>query len=161
MAMPRRAIYMQQRFVDCDAFHVMGLLIHGVPGEVDFAGTWMSFMHRHGEVLPLSTDKAYYGAWFGACEAGGGDYIAGMAVPEGAEPLEGFVVRAVPGGQFAAFACTVATIGSAYSEAYERWLPASAYERDPGRSDVEFYPPGTANMESAAEVWIPVRKVSG
>ncbi len=148
---------MEPRFVDLNAFTVMGVTVHSTPDKVDFNAVWeKDFMPHHTALLALSTDKAYYGVWF--C---GGDgipnYVAGMRVPDNAPTPEGVIARQVPAARYAVFACAMSEIGKTYQYVYNTWLPASPYEFPPGGADFEYYPPEGEMHESPA-VYIPIRE---
>jgi predicted transcriptional regulator YdeE len=148
---------MEPKFVDLDAFTVMGVLIHSMPDKVNFGAFWENeYMPRDQAIRPLSTDGAYYGVWFPHHGDGIPDYVAGMAVPDGAPVPEGAVARQVPASRYAVFECTMETIGATYGYVYDTWLPSSPYEFTPGGADFEYYPPQDATDASPA-VYIPIR----
>jgi predicted transcriptional regulator YdeE len=125
---------MEPKIVDRGAFTVMGVLAHGAPDKMDFNDVWANrFMPHNDQVVPFSTDKAYYGLWFASDEKDGApDYVAGMAVENVSSVPEGLVLRQVPAARYAMFECTMKTIGETYGYAYQRWLPASPYEPSQG-----------------------------
>jgi AraC family transcriptional regulator len=148
---------MEPRMVSRGAFNVMGVLVHSVPEKVDFNAVWsQQYMPRDAEVKPLSTDNAYYGLWRSSADPNVPDYIAGMAVGDGAEAPAGLVIHRQPATQYAVFECAMKTMGATYGFIYGQWFPASPYEFNPGCGDFEFYPPG-ATDESPAFIYIPVR----
>ena len=147
----------EPRFVDLEAFTVMGVLTHSMPDEVDFGAFWEKEYMPHDEAIrALSTDGAYYGVWFPHHGDGIPDYVAGMAVPDDAPVPEGAIARQIPPSRYAVFECTMETIGATYSYIYQTWLPASPYEFTPGGADFEYYPPQGATDGSPA-IYIPIR----
>jgi predicted transcriptional regulator YdeE len=152
---------MEPKFVDLDAFTVMGVSVHSMPDKVDFGAFWENEYMPHDEAIrALSTDGAYYGVWFPHHGDGIPDYVAGMAVADNAPVPEGAIARQVPGSRYAVFECTMETIGATYSYVYDSWLPASPYEFTPGGADFEYYPPQDATGASPA-VYIPVYDKEG
>ncbi len=148
---------MEPRFVDLDAFWVMGVQVHAMPDEVDFAAFWdEQFMPHLDALQALSTDEACYGVWFPHSEDGIPDYVAGMAVPEGSPVVEGLVARQVPASRYAVFDCSLEGIGRTYGHVYNTWLPESDYEFPEGCADFEYYPPEGVEEASPA-VYIPIR----
>jgi predicted transcriptional regulator YdeE len=152
---------MEPKFVDREAFTVLGTQIHSMPDKLDFGSFWENtYMPLDAAIHPLSTDGAYYGVWFPHHADGIPDYLAGMAVPDDAPAPEGTVKRQVPGSRFAVFECTIDEIGATYGYIYGTWLPASPYEFTPGGADFEYYPPEDVTDASPA-VWIPIRHKAG
>jgi predicted transcriptional regulator YdeE len=147
---------MEPRFVDREAFWVMGVQVHSMPDKVDFGAFWEDeYMPHDAAVRAFSVDGAYYGIWFPHQGDGIPDYLAGMAVPDGAPAPEGVVVRQVPGSRYAVFECAMESIGATYGFVYNTWLPSSPYAFTPGGADFEYYPPQGAESASPA-VWIPI-----
>lgn len=148
---------MEPRFVDREAFTIMGVQTHSMPDKVDFGAFWeKEFMPHHEAIRALSADSAYYGVWFPHHGDGIPDYVAGMAVPDDAPVPQGVIARQVPASRYAVFECTVPTIGATYSYIYQTWLPSSPYEFTPGGADFEYYPPEGATGVSPA-VYVPIR----
>ncbi|MGD8239986.1 MAG: GyrI-like domain-containing protein [Armatimonadota bacterium] len=144
---------MEPRIVEKDAFTVIGVESTEAHETDDFETPWNDFMSHHGEVKPHSTDGAYYGVSYG--EGGDMRYLAGMAVAGVAQVPEGLTMREVPGGRYAVFECTVATIHDAYDHIFGEWLPSSGYEHD-ARPDFERYGPDTATGEDPVLIHVPV-----
>ncbi len=149
---------MEPKFVDLDAFTVMGIMVHAMPDQVDFRAVWEdAFMPHHELIKVLSTDKAYYGVWFPHHGDGIPDYIAGMRVPDGSPAPAGVAARQVPASRYAVFECAMPDIGKTYGYVYNTWLKASPYEFPPGGADFEYYPPEGVTDQPCA-VYIPVRE---
>jgi predicted transcriptional regulator YdeE len=113
-------------------------------------------MRYHDQIQTLSTDGAYYGANFADQE--GLTYLAGMAVQEAAEPVEGVEARQIPAALYAVFECTVDGIGPTYGYVWFQWPPAGPYDQDKAGLGYDYYPPGTTVGDSPVEVWAPVRQ---
>lgn len=152
---------MEPKYVDLEAFTVMGVQVHSMPDQVDFSAFWEKEYMPHDEAIrPLSVNGAYYGIWFPHHGDGIPDYFAGMAVPDGAPVPEGVVARRVPASRYAVFECAMEAIGATYSHVYDTWLPASGCEFTPGGADFEWYPPPGAQGASPA-IYIPIREKEG
>ena len=152
---------MEPKFVDLDAFTVMGVSVHSMPDQVDFGAFWENEYMPHDEAIrALSTDGAYYGVWLPHHEDRIPDYVAGMAVPDDARGPEGVIVRQVPASRYAVFESTMQTIGATYDYIYHTWLPSSPHERMSSGADLEYYPPQGATDVSPA-IYIPIRDKQG
>ena len=149
---------MEPKFVDREAFSVMGVQVHSMPDKVDFGTFWENeYMPHDAAIRAFSTDGAYYGVWFPHHGDGVPDYLAGMAVADDVSAPEGAIVRQVPASRYAVFECPTEAIGASYGYVYNTWLPSSPYEFTPGGADFEYYPPqGVENATCA--VWIPIRE---
>lgn len=137
--------------------HVLGVLNRINPTEADYGDLWENqYMPRHKEIDAVSVESGHYGVYF-ACEPEGvADFISGMAVAKGTEAPEGLTVRAVPAGPYAAFECTMGTIGPTWGAIYGEWLPASEFVEDEARPSIEYYPPETKDEQSPVTILIPV-----
>ncbi|MFO7697444.1 MAG: GyrI-like domain-containing protein [Anaerolineae bacterium] len=85
------------------------------------------------------------------------DFVTGMMVAQGAPAPEGCLVRAVPGGTYARFDCTMATIGSTWGTIYGQWLPASGYTEDESRPAMEYYAPDAMGPEAPVVIYVAVK----
>jgi predicted transcriptional regulator YdeE len=151
---------MEPKFVDREAFAVLGVQVHSMPDNVDFGAFWEAeYMPYDEAIRALSTDGAYYGVWFPHHGDGIPDYLAGVAVPDDAPVPEGATKRLVPASRYAVFECALEDIGATYGTIYNTWLPSLPYEFTPGGADFEYYPPQEATDASPA-VWIPVRDMA-
>lgn len=149
---------MEPKYLELDAFTVMGVQVHSMPDQVAFGALWENeFMPHHDAIRAVSTDGAYYGVWFPHHGDGIPDYLAGMAVPGGTTAPEGLTLREVPASRYAVFECAMDAIGATYRYVYEEWLPSSPFEFPPGGADYEYYPPEGATDVSPA-VYIPIRE---
>ena len=150
---------MEPTFVVRDAFTVVGLQERFTP-EKDgtfFKDIWKQYMAHQKTIESLSDAKGWYGVCFCAGGDRGFDYLAGMAVPPDAACPEGLVMREVPAGHYAVFACTVNTIHDTYEHIHGTWLDASAYAPGHPRPDFEYYSPGTDSGDSAVFIHIAIR----
>jgi predicted transcriptional regulator YdeE len=135
------------------AMTVMGVLVKSTAEEQDFCAFWDRFMARAEEIEPFRIEPGWYGVDYLPDETGVFEYIPGIAVGAVGEVPDGLVVRDVPGGLYAAFACRVSTMQQTY-DAIEKWLASAAYAREESRPGLEFYaPPGTED----AVIYVPVR----
>ena len=149
---------MEPRFVERDAFTVLGVQERFTPETEDFEGIWKRFMRFHDQIHPHSTDQAYYGVCFGTEDEDAMDYVAGMAVPPGTECPEGLVIRDVPAARDAVFECTVQTIHDTYEFIHHTWIGASPYVLDDPKPGFEQYPPGTESGDSPVFIHVPIRE---
>ena len=83
------------------------------------------------------------------------DYTAGQPIPEGCATLE------IPGGTWAVFPCTLATLQQTNTRMWKEWLPNCREYRLGGKYDVEMYGPFCEADPGASyvELWLPVEKV--
>jgi predicted transcriptional regulator YdeE len=148
----------QPKFIDRNAFTVMGLQESFTPETEDFEGIWKRFMRYHDQIRPHSTDGAYYGVCFGSDDERMMEYVAGMAVPAGTECPEVLVIREVPPAHYAVFECTVASIHETYEHIHGTWIAESEYMYDRPKPDFEQYPPGTDSSDSPVLIHMSVRR---
>ena len=149
---------MEAEIVTKPGFTLLGLMERFAHGEDDYEGIWKRFMAYHGQIEPLSTDKAYYGAYLPTGDRGPMDYLAAMAVAEGTVAPEGLTLCQVPEGRWAVFECTVATIGQTYDAIFQEWLPTAPYEHvGPNPDAFERYPPHTDSGDTSVLIHIEVR----
>ena len=85
-------------------------------------------MAHHDRILPLSTDKAYYGAYSPSEDEGPMDYLAVMLVENIQEPPEGLTLCQVSEARWAVFECTVEIIGQTSNAILREWLPTAPYD---------------------------------
>jgi predicted transcriptional regulator YdeE len=137
---------------------VMGTQTRIQPLGADYGTIWsLGFDPHLNEIQPLATEEGFYGIYFGREETGWVDFVAGMMVPDGAQPPAGCVARPVAGGTYARFDCTMATNGSTRSAIYGQWLPASAYAEDQSRPALEYYPPAAMDPQAPVVILTPVK----
>jgi len=147
-----------------DAFTVIGVeesfaeIEENDPG---FKRIWMErFMEHHDWIVPLSSDKVYYGVFFHSNEPDTPPvrFLAGMAVDGAADLPQGWVVREIPAARYAVFETTLARNGETTHQAFSEWIPASPYEYDRPKPHLDYLPPDVEGPDSEVAVWIPVRE---
>ena len=135
------------------AMKVLGVLVKSTAEEQDFSAFWDRFMVRAEEIEPFRIEPGYYGVDYLPDETGVFEYIPGIAVGDVDAISEGLIVRDVPAGRYAAFACQVSTMQRTY-DAIEEWLASSTYVRDESRPSLESYASGGAE---GVVIYVPVR----
>jgi predicted transcriptional regulator YdeE len=149
---------MEPQFEYHPAVMIAGVQEHGLPKDIDYKSLWADrYMKFDAYLRPYSIDEAYYGVSFCSGADGVVDYVAGMAVEGLTSAPESLVLRELPAARFAIFPCTIQTIGQAYQEIYEQWLPQSPYDLDTTSADYEYYPPGTDSENALVLIYVPVR----
>lgn len=149
---------MDAEIVDRPAGWVLGIGARIVPGQADYKGLWEGqFMPRHEEIKRLAVDRAYYGVYYPCDEPGKADFIAGMATAESTAVPEGLVMRPLPGGTYARFRCTMASMAATWGSIYREWLPASEYLEDETRPALEYYPPEMTGPESEVTIFVALK----
>jgi len=140
-----------------ETFSVLGVLsrIHKGSESSDlFASIWQKF-ETYGEVIEsLATGKHYYGINFPTDTEEVTDYLAGMMVAGDSSIPEGLVKRAVPGGDYALFACPVEEIGACYQHIFTKWLPTATVTFNPKSPVFEEYP--ERNSTQPVRIHVPV-----
>jgi predicted transcriptional regulator YdeE len=149
---------MNAEIVNRSDARVLGIAARINPSEADYDDLWhRRFDPREPEVNPLAIDPGYVGVYYyGTGEPGMMDFVAGMIVGDVAEVPEGLVLRALPGGTYAAFSCTLRTLSETWRAIYAEWLPASGYAEDESRPGIEYFPPGTAGSDEPATIYVPI-----
>lgn len=148
---------MEHTLVRKGTFHLLGLQERFSPGKEDFEGIWKRFIKYHDQVQALSTDGAYYGAYFAVEPGIEMDYLAGMAVADVDDVPEGLTLRELPVSRYAVFQCTVATIGGTYDWIFGQWLKTGPYPRPregSPKADLERYPPATDSPDTPVLIHI-------
>ena len=147
---------MKPQIIKKAAFDIIGLLYEGKNENNEIAQVWDQFIPRLGEIKHKAPDS------FGVCGEtepdGRFQYLASFQVSQVADIPDGMTHWTVPEQTYAAFPCTLQTIGDTYQHIYQNWLPKSDYKRNDG-PDFEYYPPefdGSAGAEMF--VYIPVTK---
>ena len=138
---------------------VLGFLARINPMEADYGALWQKGFDPHQRVVKdLALEPGYYGVYYASEEEGKADLVAGMLVGEVANVPEGLTLRDLPGGTYARFDCTMATIGPTWGGIYGQWLPTSGYAEDSSRPGIECYPPDMQGPESPVTIYVPVVK---
>jgi AraC family transcriptional regulator len=145
---------------DRAAFTVLGVTVRGNVMDLDYVGIWeKQFMPRAAEILPLSTDQSYYGAYFGTDQDMIMDFIAGVEVAPGTAVPAGLVARELPAASYAVFACAMKDTMATWMAIMQEWMPTSGYEWDMSASPFEHYPPGfMGEPDEQFAIWVPVKK---
>jgi len=152
---------MEPQIVNREAFTLVGVVGHFSSAAENFGPLWeVEFMAHHDWLEPQSADKAYYGVYLGDHDKPL-DYVAGMSVESGASVPEGLVAHEMPAGLYAAFECTLQTLGPTWGHIWDEWLPGSEYELDPSRFTFDLYPPGTGSGEMVVHVYVPIVAATG
>jgi AraC family transcriptional regulator len=155
---------MEPKFVEKEAFKVMGFSLRGNPMSeekyMDHEGAWREFMKHYEKVKTFSTDNGYYGVYFGVKgeEEGMMELIAGMAVSNVENAPDGLVIREVPKAYYAVFESKLKTIAQTYNYIFQEWLPKSEYEHDDyyTKPNFEFYPPDYSPESPSLFIHIPI-----
>ena len=148
---------MEYTVIDKPGFTLLGLMERFPYQQDDFEGIWERFMAHHDQIEPLSTDKAFYGAYSPNADKSM-DYLAAMTVKKGTQAPDGLTLWEIPKARWAVFECTVATIGPTYDALFKEWLPASPYKQTgPSPDAFERYPPSTDSGDTPVLIYIKVR----
>jgi len=138
--------------------YVLGIAAQINPMTANWGELWgQRFGPREGEIAALAVEPSYYGAYYCTGEEGVVEFIAGMAVKADCVAPEDLTLRAAPGGLYAAFDCTMATISSTWNAIYGEWLPQSGYAEDTARPDLEVYAPGAAGPDAPVTICVPIK----
>ena len=112
---------------------IMGYEARIEPMSADYPALWSQGFDPHGDaVRTLATEPGYYGVYYGTGEPGIVNFVAGMIVGPDAAPVEGLVVRSLPGGDYAA---------------------------DEARPGFEFYPPEAMRPDAPVAIYLAVKPV--
>lgn len=147
-------IVMDYQIVEKEAFSVVGFQrhFHNDTSYQQIPAWWGEMMQKG---MPLCGE-------FGVCiDADGQEFdylIADRWQPGDAIP-EGCVTRDIPGGTWAVFPCTLATLQDVNTKMWRDWLPTCREYRLSHNCNLEFYYP--LNHEdppsSKAELWLPIQ----
>ena len=156
----KKGIGMEPKIIERDGFAVSGTLNRISPEKEsieNYRMIWESFETYRAQVMPHSTDMAYYGVSFATGEEGVIDYIAGMAVEDNYDVSEGLSMRRIPAARYAVFECSVTDIGKTYNYIFREWLPKAPYEFNGSAPAFEMYPPESED-QSRASIYIPIKE---
>lgn len=150
---------MEPRIVERDPFSVVGMHYRGNPQEGELPRLWQAFGPREQEIKGILNQHVTYGlSAFLDEDTGEFDCLAGLEAESGHELPEGMVAWDMPGGTYAVFPCTLATIAQTFGHAYSTWLPSSGYVRGDG-PDFEAYEMFEGNdSDETFDLYIPIRK---
>lgn len=153
---------MEPEIHERQAFAVMGIEVRINPMAADYNDIWRNrYEPRAEEIGRYSTDEACLGLYFETGQEGVVDFIAGRAVEGVSDLPEGLVMREVPAGLEAVFACDMGTIGPTWGRIFQEWLPSSGYEYDPTAPAYERFPPATEPGPPPVFIHVPVRRPAG
>ena len=144
---------MDYRIETKEAFTVVGFQRH-FHNETSYQEIpqWWDEMLQKG--MPLDGE-------FGVCIDADGcefDYLIADRYQPGQEIPEGCVTRNIPGGMWAVFPCTLATLQDVNTQMWRDWLPACREYRLSHNCNLEFYYPLNQDdpPSSKAELWLPI-----
>lgn len=124
-----------------------------------FGALWQQFGPNLGHI-PDAVGSAAYGIVARADDTGC-EYMTGVELANGAEPLPGFRELRAPARRWARFTHRghVSTIRSTIRAIYDQWLPSSGETQAEDTSFVEYYGPDFNPMTGlgTTEVWIGLR----
>ena len=109
------------------------------------------------QLVALRADEAYYGVYFWTGEGEAMDYVAGVYVAPGTDPIEGVVLRKVPAASYAVFDCTMATIAQTWNAIMDEWLPASGHDYNGAAAGWEYYQTGNYAPDAPVAIYVPVK----
>ena len=136
---------------------VLGTMDRINPMQANYRDLWDNHFGPHEAVVTaLATELGYYGLYYGTGQEGQVDFLAGMVVAERAAVPAGLTLRALPGGQYAAFSCTMVTIGPTWGGIYSLWLPTSDYREDPARPGFEYFASDDMSPEAPVMIYVPI-----
>jgi len=151
LAPPRFESGRPMLFVGLSERHAFGAT-HGIPAQ------WQRFMARYPEI-PDKAQPIPVGVSADMDEDGNFDYLCAAEVSRFSATPRGLVERRVPAQSYAVFTHRdhVATIGGAYAEIWNHWLPDRGRIAADGASlerHLETFDPKTGL--GGVEIWIPI-----
>ncbi len=145
---------MEPKIVSRSAFTVVGMKYRGKNEHNEIPQMWDAFGPRMDEIKRKVTRHVAYGVMGNLDEATGEfDYVAGFEVDSTEDIPEGMVSWDVPEQTYAAFTCTLPTIGEAFQYAYKTWLPQSGRQAT-GGPDFELYDEKFNPQDPNSEMYI-------
>jgi len=148
---------MNAEIVDRQDAQVLGIAARINPSEADYDDLWhRRFDPREPEVKRLAIDPGYVGVYYGTDKPDLRDFVAGMIVGEVAEVPEGLALRALPGGVYAVFSCTMGNLSETWRAIFAEWLPTSGYAEDESRPGIEYFPPSTVGPDDPATIYLAI-----
>ena len=150
---PEGGSMMDYRIETKEAFTVVGFQrhFHNETSYTEIPAWWSEMMAKG---MPLDGE-------FGVCIDADGqefDYLIADRWEPGQDVPEGCVTRDIPGGMWAVFPCTLATLQDVNTQMWRDWLPACREYRLSHNCNLEFYYPlnETDPPSSRAELWLPI-----
>ena len=153
---------MDFEMINLDDREVVGVVTRIEPTSADYPRIWADGFDRHQpEVAALAAEPEYYGVYYDCGQEGAVDFLAGMIVAA-SSPASGELDRRVlPGGLYARFTCTLATIGVTWAAIYGEWLPSSGLQLDSSRPAFEIFPPDAGGPNSPVSISVAVLENGG
>ena len=113
------------------------------------------------EWLSQGEERPVMGTFGICCDMDGKEFdywIADLYFPWEELP-EGCETRVIPGGLWAQFPCTIATLQDTNTKIWSEWLPELRGYKPAGDYDIEVYlPPKDGAGEMRVEIWVPLKK---
>lgn len=144
------------KFVDREAFHVVGLISYFTSGEVNFDQLWQEYMKIEAILKEFNTNEGNYGVYFGPTYRKPLHYLAGCRIENLNEIPLGIEIRNIPSAKYAIFKISYDDLLKAYNYIWDEWLLESSYSKDPTKPWFDFYPIDNPDDETNIEIWIPV-----
>ena len=111
------------------------------------------------EWLSQGEERPVMGTFGVCCDVDGKDFdywIADLYFPWEELPA-GCETRAIPGGLWAEFPCTIATLQDTNTKIWSEWLPELRGYKLAGDYDIELYlPPEDGAGEMTVAIWVPL-----
>jgi predicted transcriptional regulator YdeE len=136
---------------------VVGLRARVRPMSPQIPKLWDDFLRRMNEIAYRAESDVSLGVmghW--DQQLNQFDYQAGVVVNDARSVPSGMVRWEIPGGEYAVFDATLATIGDVFES-----VPTALYERGYEQIDgptVERYGPDFAQPQQPLQVWVPVQR---
>ncbi len=168
-----KEISMELEIKTLPGFKVVGLLYTGKNEHQEISALWGLFNERGEDLCPRDTKVCYGvcrvpgstpGSASATASTGDFEYLAGVEYKEGQPLPEGTVLREVPECSVAVFKHLGAaeTLHQTYSNIYNTWLPASAYQPlEPG-FDMEVYTDEFTFFapDSVMYIYVPIKPIT-
>jgi predicted transcriptional regulator YdeE len=117
---------MEPKIVSREPFTFVSMHYRGKAQEGEIAQLWGALAAREHEIGDVVSHRVSYGLSANMDEKTGDfDYLAAFEVQDAQDIREGMVAWKVPGGTYAVFGCTMATIADTFHHAHGAWLPQS------------------------------------
>ncbi len=150
---------MDPTFECIESFAILGITCRSTLDQIDYESEWRRFDRYLAPARELALDDQFYaGYWMAESQGELVDFCAGVAVAVGtATPNDEMVVREVPGGRYAVFTCTMATLSQAWASIYGEWRPPGGITIDYSRTDLEVFPAEGSAEDAPIRIFVPVK----
>lgn len=151
---------MQPQLITKPALTIAGIKIRTAPMSPEIPQLWGEFAARIDTIDAIAEPHVSYGVMGRYDEnMGGMDYMAGVSVDNAEELPEGMTAWEIDAHTYAVFEATLPTLGEAFGQVYNSWLPASDYQAVPDFC-FERYPENfnPEDPDSKMSIYIPVVK---